>query len=198
MFIVFEGLDGCGKSTQIKLLENKLKEAGFNNVKTFREPGSTKISEDIREMLLNYDITDTQRLFLFLASRNAVVEEQIKPAIENGNIVLCDRYTPSTLAYQGYGKNVADILTIHQMNNIACENIQPDWVIFIDIPVEESIKRNNTYDKMEESVMNVYEKIYNGYKQLSKNNNWIVVDGMKSKDEISEEIFDIIKRKMNL
>lgn len=196
MFIVFEGLDGCGKTTQINILEKKLKENGFNNVETFREPGSTDISEKIRDILLNVDITDIQRLFLFLASRNAIVEQKIKPAIENENIVLCDRYTPSTLAYQGYGKNIADIGLIHRMNNLACENIHPDFVIFIDVPFIECIQRQKQHDKMEESVMYVYEKIYNGYKELSKNNNWIVIDGTRKIEEISEEIFNIIKSKI--
>lgn len=196
MFIVFEGLDGCGKTTQINILEKKLKENGFNNVETFREPGSTDISEKIRDILLNVDITDIQRLFLFLASRNAIVEQKIKPAIENENIVLCDRYTPSTLAYQGYGKNIADIGLIHRMNNLACENIHPDFVIFIDVPFIECIQRQKQHDKMEESVMYVYEKIYNGYKELSKNNNWIIIDGTRKIEEISEEIFNIIKSKI--
>lgn len=196
MFIVFEGLDGCGKTTQIKLLENKLKERGYDNVKVFREPGSTKTSEQIREILLNENITDIQKLFLFLTARNALVEEEIKPAVENNNIVLCDRYTPSTLAYQGYGKNVADSGLIHRMNNLACENIHPDFVIFIDVSVKECIKRQKTIDRMEESVMDVYEKIYDGYKQLSKNNNWIVIDGMKNIEEVSKDIYNAIKGKI--
>ena len=82
------------------------------------------------------------------------------------------------------------------MNNLACENINPDFVIFIDVPVEECIKRQQKHDKMEESVMSVYEKIYNGYQQLSKNNNWIIIDGTKQIEEISEEIFSIIKSKI--
>jgi dTMP kinase len=193
MFIVFEGLDGCGKTTQIKLLENKLKERGYNNVKVFREPGSTKTSEQIREILLNENITDIQKLFLFLTARNALVEEETKPAVENNDIVLCDRYTPSTLAYQGYGKNVADSGLIHRMNNLACENIHPDFVIFIDVPVKECMKRQKNFDKMEESVTDVYEKIYDGYKQLSKNNNWIVIDGTKNIEEVSKDIYNAIK-----
>ena len=196
MFIVFEGLDGCGKTTQIKLLENKLKERGYDNVKVFREPGSTKTSEQIREILLNENITDIQKLFLFLTARNALVEEEIKPAVENNDIVLCDRYTPSTLAYQGYGKNVADSGLIHRMNNLACENIHPDFVIFIDVSVKECMKRQKTIDRMEESVMDVYEKIYDGYKQLSKNNNWIVIDGMKNIEEVSKDIYNAIKGKI--
>ena len=196
MFIVFEGLDGCGKTTQIELLENKLKEDGYKNVKTFREPGSTDLSEKIRDILLNFDLTDTQRMFLFLTARNSLVEEEIKPSIENNDIVLCDRYCPSTLAYQGYGKNVTDVGVIHRLNNLACENIHPDLTIFLDVPVEECMRRQENHDKMENSVMHVYEKIYNGYKQLSKNNNWVAIDGTKPVEEISEKIFNIIKSKI--
>ena len=196
MFIVFEGLDGCGKTTQIELLENKLKENGYKNIKLIREPGSTKVSEEIRNILLYNKLTDIQRLFLFLASRNIVTNEQIIPSIKNGDIIICDRYAPSTLAYQGYGKRVADIELVHKMNNLACEQVHPDLVIFIDVPVEECMKRMNIEDEMEKSAIPVYEKIYNGYKQLSKNLNWITVDGTQDIEEISNKIFNIIKTKL--
>lgn len=196
MFIVFEGLDGCGKTTQIELLENKLKENGYKNIKLIREPGSTKVSEEIRNILLYNKLTDIQRLFLFLASRNIVTNEQIIPSIKNGDIVICDRYAPSTLAYQGYGKRVADIELVHKMNNLACEQVHPDLVIFIDVPVEECMKRMDIEDEMEKSAIPVYEKIYNGYKQLSKNLNWITIDGTQDIEEISNKIFNIIKTKL--
>lgn len=196
MFIVFEGLDGCGKTTQIELLENKLKENGYKNIKLIREPGSTKVSEEIRNILLYNKLTDIQRLFLFLASRNIVTNEQIIPSIKNGDIVICDRYAPSTLAYQGYGKRVADIELVHKMNNLACEQVHPDLVIFIDVPVEECMKRMDIEDEMEKSAIPVYEKIYNGYKQLSKNLNWITIDGTQDIEEISNKIFNIIKAKL--
>ena len=141
-------------------------------------------------------MTDIQRLFLFLASRNIVTNEQIIPSIKNGDIVICDRYAPSTLAYQGYGKKVADIELIHKMNNLACEHIHPDLVIFIDVPVEECMKRMSLEDEMEKSAIPVYEKIYNGYKQLSKNLNWITVDGTRDIEEISDKIFNIIKSRL--
>lgn len=196
MFIVFEGLDGCGKTTQIELLENKLKENGYKNIKLIREPGSTKVSEEIRNILLYNKLTDIQRLFLFLASRNIVTNEQIIPSIKNGDIVICDRYAPSTLAYQGYGKRVADIELVHKMNNLACEYIHPDLIIFIDVPVEECMKRMNIEDEMEKASIPVYEEIYNGYKQLSKNLNWITVDGTQDIEEISNKIFNIIKSRL--
>lgn len=196
MFIVFEGLDGCGKTTQVELLEKKLKENGYKNIKLVREPGSTKVSEEIRNILLYNKLTDIQRLFLFLASRNIVTNEQIIPSIENGDIVICDRYAPSTLAYQGYGQKAADIELIHRMNNLACENIHPDLIIFIDVPFNECIKRMKIEDELEKSSLLLYEKIYNGYKQLAKNSNWITVDGTKSVDEISIEIFNILKQRL--
>lgn len=196
MFIVFEGLDGCGKTTQVELLKYNLEKNGYKNVKTFREPGSTELSEKIRDILLNFDLTDIQRMFLFLTARNSVVEKEIKPAIENNDIVLCDRYAPSTLAYQGYGKNVTDIGVIHRLNNLACENIHPDMTIFLDVPVEECKNRQEMNDKMEKTSAPIYEKIYNGYKQLSKNNNWFVVDGTKTVEEIAEEIFNIVKSRI--
>lgn len=135
-------------------------------------------------------------MFLFLASRNIVTNEQIIPSIKNGDIVICDRYAPSTLAYQGYGKKVADIELIHKMNNLACENVHPDLVIFIDVPVEECMKRMSLEDEMEKSAIPVYEKIYNGYKQLSKNLNWITIDGTQDIEEISDKIFNIINSRL--
>ena len=196
MFIVFEGLDGCGKTTQIELLKKNLIKNGIYNVMDFREPGSTELGEQIRTILLHNKLTDIQRLFLFLTARNVVTNKEIIPCIENGDIVICDRYAPSTLAYQGYGKRVADIELIHRMNNLACENIQPDLVIFLDVPVEECIKRQNEYDEMEKSSLSVYKEIYHGYKQLSKNLNWVTVDGTKSVDEIANDIFEIVKKKL--
>lgn len=196
MFIVFEGLDGCGKTTQVQLLHYNLIKLGYGNVVALREPGNTYLAEQIRDYLLNDELNDVQRMFLFLSARNSIVEEVIKPFLKHGDIVLCDRYAASTLAYQGYGKNVADISLINKMNNIACDNVHPDLTIFIDVPVEECKKRQQKYDKMEQSSMDVYEKIYNGYKQLSKNNDWVVVDGTKAVEDVAEEILDIVKKKI--
>lgn len=196
MFIVFEGLDGCGKTTQIKLLKENLIKNGIYNVLDFREPGSTELGEKIRDILLHNKLTDVQRLFLFLTARNVITNQEIIPSIKNGDIVICDRYAPSTLAYQGYGKRVADIEIIHKMNNLACENVHPDLVIFLDVPVEECMKRQEEHDEMEKSSLPVYKEIYEGYKQLSKNLNWVAVDGTKSIEEISNEIYEIVKKKL--
>ena len=100
------------------------------------------------------------------------------------------------MAYQGYGQKAADIELIHRMNNLACENIHPDLIIFIDVPFNECIKRMKIEDELEKSVLPLYEKIYNGYKQLAKNSNWITVDGTKSVDEISIEVFNILKQRL--
>ena len=123
LFITFEGGDGCGKTTQIKLLDEYLRSKGYQTLLT-REPGSKGLGIKLREILLNYDgeVSPRAESFLFLADRAQHVDCIIKPALENGVIVLCDRHTDSTVAYQGYGRGL-DLEQIHNLNNIATNGI---------------------------------------------------------------------------
>ena len=129
LFITFEGADGCGKTTQLNNVKTFLEEKGFDVVVT-REPGALEIGQKIRNILLHYDgvVADRCEMFLFLADRAQHVETFIKPAIEQGKIVLCDRHTDSTIAYQGYGRG-QNIELLNDLNKIAINDIVPDLTL---------------------------------------------------------------------
>ena len=141
LFITFEGADGCGKTTQIELLDKYLKYKGLETLIT-REPGAKGLGVKLREILLNYEgeVSPKAESFLFLADRAQHVDCLIKPAITEGKIVLCDRHTDSTVAYQGYGREL-DIVQINYLNNLATGGLKPDLTIIFDIDVETSMQR---------------------------------------------------------
>ena len=197
LFITFEGADGCGKTTQINLLKDYLENKGYSVLLT-REPGGKGLGEKIREILLNYDgiVADRCESFLFLADRAQNIEVIIKPAIEKGQIVLCDRHTDSSVAYQGYGRGL-DIEQIKMLNNLATGGMQPDLTLVFDIDVETSMKRvGNEKDRMESSGKEFFNRVRNGYLELAKNepNRMKVVDSTVSIDEIHQEVIKIIKQ----
>jgi dTMP kinase len=138
-FITFEGSEGCGKSTQSKLLFEYLKSKGLKAI-YLREPGGVKLSETIREILLNpkSKISPCAETLLYMAARAQVVEEIIKPAILAGKIIICDRFLDSTIAYQGYGLGI-DIKLIKSMGNFATQGIKPDLTFFLDLPVKSGL-----------------------------------------------------------
>jgi dTMP kinase len=142
-FITFEGIDGCGKSTQMRLLGAHLRAAGRPVVETI-EPGGTEIGTQIRKILLdarNSDLKARAELLLYFASRAQNVEQVIHPALARGEIVLCDRFTDSTLAFQGFGRGL-DSEAILELDRIACAGLQPDITILIDIDLETSMERS--------------------------------------------------------
>lgn len=141
-FIVFDGLDGCGKTTQLDLLQGRLTAAGVV-VARMREPGSTRVGEHIRELLLSSkgdDLTMRTEMLLYMASRAQMVQESLKPALDRGECVLSDRYTSSTLAYQGNAGGLPEdeILTVA---GVATQNIQPDLTIILDLPTDKAADR---------------------------------------------------------
>lgn len=169
LFITFEGADGCGKTTQLNLLAEYLKNKGFG-VATTRETGAKGLGEKIREIVLHYDgeISSNAEAFLFLADRAQNVDKIIKPAMEEGKIVLCDRHTDSTLAYQGYGRGV-DIERARMLNKIATSGLVPDLTFVFDVDVETSMARvGKTKDRIESAGTDFHEKVRNGYLELAK------------------------------
>ncbi len=141
-FITFEGIEGCGKTTQIKLLEQHLTEKGFKVLLT-REPGGCPIADQIRAILLdaaNSAMTPSAELLLYAAARSQHVEEVIKPALADDCIVLCDRFTDATVAYQGYGRGL-DLDSIGYLNQLATSGLKPQLTILLDCPVEVGLKR---------------------------------------------------------
>lgn len=191
LFITFEGIDGCGKTTQIKLLKEFFEKQGKTVLLT-REPGAKGLGTKLREILLNYDgeISSNCESFLFLADRAQNIDIIIKPALERGEIVLCDRHTDSTVAYQGYGRKL-NIGQIKELNSIATSGLIPDLTFVLDIDLETSTKRiGKNKDRMEAAGLEFFERVRNGYKQIAYNEPKRVklLDGALPIDTLHEEI----------
>ena len=195
LFITFEGADGCGKTTQLNLLKDYLTAKGYAVILT-REPGGKGLGEKIREILLNYDgkVADRCESFLFLADRAQNIETIVKPAIESGKIVLCDRHTDSSVAYQGYGRGL-DIEQIKMLNNLATGGKQPDLTLVFDVDIETSMQRvGNKKDRMESSGKEFFNRVRNGYLEMAKQEpeRLKIVDSTKSIDEVHKRVIEII------
>ena len=192
LFITFEGIDGCGKSTQLNLLANYLIKKGYEVIIT-REPGGKGLGEKIREILLNYDgeVSSNCEAFLFLADRAQHIDTIVKPAVEAGKIVLCDRHTDSTIAYQGYGRGV-DIPRLKMLNSLATSGFVPDLTLVFDVDVETSMLRvGKTQDRMESAGAEFFERVREGYLEIGKTEPERV-KVISSKDSI-ENIFEQVK-----
>ncbi len=196
MFITFEGADGCGKTTQQMLAADYLESKGYEILIT-REPGAKGLGEDIRKILLDYKgpVSERCESLLFLADRAQHVDNMILPAIENGQIVLCDRYTDSTVAYQGYGRQ-QNLERIKKLNDFATNLLKPDLTFVFDIDVETSMQRvGKEKDRMESEGKEFHNRVRNGYLKLAEEepNRIKVLDAAKSIDEIHEEVVNILE-----
>lgn len=170
-FITFEGADGSGKTTQLNNIKTFLQEKGFDVVTTF-EPGATKTGEKIRNILLHSEdsVADSCEMFLFLADRAQHVEMFIKPALKQGKIVLCDRHTDSTIAYQGYGRG-QNVELLKKLNQIAVNALSPDLTLLFDVSTEIAQDRvGKDKDRMEAAGIEFHKKVRNGYLELLKEN----------------------------
>lgn len=168
-FITFEGSEGCGKSTQSEMLYRYLKSKGLNVV-YLREPGGVKLSEKIRQILLNPEnkISPEAETLLYMAARAQVVREIIQPALKAGKIVVCDRFLDSTIAYQGFGLGV-DIAMIKSIGKFATLGIKPGLTIFLDLAVEKGLKhRCNCKDRIEQRSFKYHETVRKGYLELAR------------------------------
>lgn len=199
LFITFEGADGCGKTTQMDLLAEYLKNNGKEVLLT-REPGGKGLGEKVREILLNYDgdVSDKCESFLFLADRAQNIDIIVNPAVEKGKIVLCDRHIDSTVAYQGYGRGL-DIERINMLNNLATNGHKPDLTFVFDIDVETSMKRvGKEKDRMESAGIDFHNRVRKGYLELAKQEpkRIKVLDATKSIEEIHNEVIKIINEKL--
>lgn len=197
LFITFEGADGCGKTTQMNLLKDYLQDNGFDIVVT-REPGGKGLGENLREILLNYDgvVSDRCEAFLYLADRAQNVDITVRPAVEAGKIVLCDRHIDSSVAYQGYGR-MQDIEKIKELNHLATGDLKPDLTIVFDIDIETSMKRIGAQkDRMESAGVEFYNRVRNGYLQLAKQEpeRIKVIDSTKSIDAVFEQVLMVVNK----
>ena len=202
--VTFEGGEGCGKSTQIKLFIKFLEEQKLNFILS-REPGGCVLGEKIRAILLHSkeDMSALSEFFLFCANRTEHVKEVIKPALEEGKIVVIDRYYDSSLAYQGYAGNL-DIKKLKGITAFATDNVVPDLTFLLDISYEEGFGRKakdenlKNLDRIEQRDRAYHEKVRQGYLKLAKEepNRFVVIDASKSLEEIHEEIIKIFLKRI--
>lgn len=195
LFITFEGPDGCGKTTQMKLLAKYFEKKGKEVVLT-REPGGKGLGEKVREILLNYDgeVSDRCESFLFLADRAQNIDIIVNPAVKEGKIVLCDRHIDSTVAYQGYGRGL-NIDRINMLNNLATNGKKPDLTLVFDVDVETSMKRvGKEKDRMESAGIDFHNRVRKGYLELAKQEpkRIKVLDATKSIEEIHKDVINIL------
>ncbi len=194
LFITVEGTDGSGKSTQIKLMKKYIEDKGYQTVFT-REPGGTSISEKIREVILdvnNKEMSRTAEMLLYAASRAQHVSEVIKPAVDQGKVVICDRFVDSSYVYQGFGRGI-DLKLIELVNQVALEGVQPDITFFFDISPEIALKRrieSTGADRIEQEKMDFHLRVYEGYKKLALlyPDRIKSIDSSRSIGEIAENI----------
>ncbi|MBN1622503.1 MAG: dTMP kinase [Endomicrobiales bacterium] len=177
-FITFEGCEGSGKSTQMSLLVKHLKKTDYlGRIIPTREPGGSNISDAIRKLLLNpeYQVAPLAELFLYESNRAQHINDIIKPALKHGKIVICDRYTDSTLAYQGYARGL-DLGVIKTLNKIASSNIKPDLTIYLDLPIKIGLKKarklgKDLYidgDRIERENISFHKKVRKGFLDIAR------------------------------
>ena len=195
LFITFEGIDGSGKTLQAEILSNNLRERG-HAATLVRDPGSTAISEQIRGILLDrrhLNMHSVTELFLYAAARSQLVSEIIRPALDRGEIALSDRFTDSTLAYQGYGRSIP-LTLIQETNRRACGDIFPHRTFILDIPWEESLHRRlklpKESDRMEAEKVKFYRRVRDAYRTLSRQEPDRIrfLDGTKPVKTLEQEI----------
>ena len=200
-FITIEGCEGVGKSTQVRFLKEYCAKNAIDAVFT-REPGGTEIAEKIRCVILdpeNKEMDGLTELFLYAASRRQHTKELIIPALEQGKIVFCDRYTDSTLSYQGYARGL-DKEIISKLNSWASDGADIDLTLFIDVNPVEGFRRKGGADKsdrLEGEGMEFHEKVFLGYREIAKNNRGrvVCVQASGTKFETHDEIVRILKEK---
>ena len=202
MFITFEGIDNSGKSTQAKLLVQRFEQQG-EMVIFLREPGGTAVSEQVRTILLDkahLDLTDTAELLLFSAARSQLVNEIIIPGLDQGKVVVCDRFYDSTTAYQGYGRGL-NLDHVRLINKLATSGLSPDLTFIVEIPVEEiQVRRKRARgspDRMESSGTQFYRKVVEGYRTIAQGEpkRCVLLDGLQPVATIHEKVWSIIQQR---
>ena len=204
LFITFEGIDGCGKTTQIEMLSKDLEKEGIPYV-LIREPGGTMIGEKIRTILLdkaNSGMDERTELLLYEAARAQIVKERIKPELEDGKVVICDRFYDSTIAYQGYARGL-DLEEIDFLNNWSAAGIKPDITFLLDLDEKTAYERrhgrSDEEDRLEAEGLLFMKKVRDGYLSRSREDKrFLVLDALKTPDEIYQQIrkgvWEVVKK----
>ena len=202
-FITFEGIEGSGKSTQINLLAEYLRGKDYD-VLVSREPGGTALGEKIRQLLLDpqYDSMDYRtEILLYAADRAQHFKEKIKPALEQGKIVISDRFVDSNLAYQAAGRGL-DYEMVYQINDWVIDSTWPDLTLLLDIDIKEGLKRARAIsldaagDRLEREVDDFHQRVRDAYLEMTAAERFVLVDAGKSKEEVQKEIKKIIVRRL--
>ncbi len=199
LFITFEGGEGCGKSVQARALYRKLSKLAIPVVLT-HEPGVTSLGKNIGRWLKwaqDTDISPLTELLLFNASRAELINEVIKPALESGKVVICDRYADSTTAYQSYGRGL-DLETVKAVNYAATGGLKPNLTVLLDISAEEGLgrKRAERQDRFEGEDIAFHQRVRGGYLKLaaSEPERWLVIDASQSKEKITQIVWQKVSQ----
>ncbi|MCX7760084.1 MAG: dTMP kinase [Hydrogenothermaceae bacterium] len=198
IFITFEGIEACGKTTQSKLLYSYLIDNGYKAVLT-REPGGTELGKKIREILLSHTeekFPKIAELLLYEADRNIHIHNVIKPKLEEGFIVISDRFYDSTTAYQHYGRNI-DFSIVDYLNRLATEGYKPDITFLIDIPVEKAFERLKSKDRLESESIDFHIKVREGFLYIARKDvdRVVMLDGLQSIEDIFKQVISILKNR---
>jgi len=205
LFITFEGPDGSGKSTQIKLLAERLTGLGQNVLLT-REPGGTEISEQIRDVLhdlSNKAMQPPAEILLYSAARAQLVGEKIKPHLALGGIVLSDRYADSTMAYQGYGHGL-DLETLRLITAFATDNLKPDLTLLFDLEAETGLRRRQhgggEWNRLDDYALAFHQRVRAGYLELARAEpgRWVVLDATQSVETLQAEVWEVVERRLEV
>jgi len=198
LFITFEGGEGCGKSTQARVLHRRLSQLAIPTILT-HEPGGTLLGKQLSRQLKweRTDISPLTELLLFNASRSQLVTEVIQPNLKDGKIVICDRYADSTTAYQSYGRGL-DLEMVRAINNAATQEIKPDLTVLLDIPAEAGLTRKKAKrrDRFEQEDIAFHQRVREGYLKLASDDpqRWLVVDATQSKEKIAESVWQRVSQ----
>jgi dTMP kinase len=200
LFITFEGGEGCGKSTHSRLLLKKLEQQNVPAILT-HEPGGTALGNELRKALKRKrgsPISARAELFLVAASRAQLVAEVIRPALEAGKVVICDRFTHSTMVYQGYGRGL-DFTAIRMVNNMATTHLSPDVIVLLDIPPEQGLARKRSLrDRFELEDLSFHQRVREGYVKMAEAeaepDRWLMIDASLPRGQVAEIIWERVSR----
>jgi dTMP kinase len=197
VFITLEGGEGVGKTTQQALLALQLRQAGYPCLCT-REPGGTALGRALREILLHGDpLTPLAELFLYAADRAEHVQKCILPALAAGQVVVCDRFTDSTLAYQGYGRGL-DLQQVRQLNHLATGGLQPHLTLWLDLPPEVGLARSGLADRLEQERLEFHRRVHQGFQTLAaaEPQRIVRIDAEGSPLEVAARIWSVVKPRL--